>query len=50
MEVSPALLFSIGSLVGTLLTGLLTIGYWMLKMRKDVNAAHAAIRSMKGKK
>lgn len=24
--------------------------YWMLKMRKDVNEAHKAIRSIKGKK
>jgi hypothetical protein len=50
MEVSPSLLFSIGSLVGTMITGFLTIGYWMLKVRKDLNEAHKAIRSIKERK
>jgi len=50
MEISPALVFSIGSLVGSMFTGFLTIAYWMLKVRKDLNEAHRAIRSIKERK
>jgi hypothetical protein len=41
---------AVSTLLGSLSTGAITIIYWLVKMRKDLDAAHAAIRELKKKK
>lgn len=44
MTISPEMVLAVGSLFGSLFTAILTGLYWMVKLRKDVDAAHAKIR------
>jgi hypothetical protein len=50
MEVSLQTVVTVSSLLGGLVTSFLTIVYWIVKMRKDIDAAHVAIRQMRKNK
>lgn len=48
--ISPEVIAGFGTLLGSLLSGVVTIIYWLVKVRKDLDAAHAAIREIRGQK
>jgi hypothetical protein len=47
MTISPEMLAALCTLAGSIGTGVLTGLYWLLKCRKDIDAAHEAIRELR---
>jgi hypothetical protein len=47
MEVSTEMFAAVCAVGGSAVTGFISIVYWIVKMRKDIDAAHVLIRAMK---